>query len=83
MKFMRMILILLLSIVLSVPVFAMGSHGGRSNSSHSHSYHASKKSHASGGHDGHYEGGHGSSHKGGHYKNKKIRDHYRDRKHGN
>jgi hypothetical protein len=56
--------ILLLSLVLSVPVFAKGSHGGRSSSSHSHSPHASKKSDKSGSHDGHYEGGHGSSHAG-------------------
>jgi hypothetical protein len=82
MKSMRIILILLLSLVLSVPMFAKGSHGGRLSSSHSHSPHASKKSHKSGSHDGHYEGGHGSSHKGGHYKNKETGDHYRDRKHG-
>jgi hypothetical protein len=82
MKSMRIILILLLSLVLSAPVFAKGSHGGRSSSPHSRSSHASKKSYKSGNHDGHYEGGHGSSHKGGHYKNKKTGDHYRDRKHG-
>lgn len=74
MKALRITLIILLSFVLSVPVFAKGSHGGRSSSPHSHSSHASRKSHASGSHDGHYEGGH--------YKNKKTGDHYRDRKHG-
>ena len=82
MKSMRTILILLLSLVLSVPVFAKGSHGGRSSATHSHSLHASKKSHKSGSHDGQYQGGQGSSHKGGYYKNKKTGDHYRDRKHG-
>jgi len=82
MKSMRIIIILLLSLVLSVPVFAKGSHGGRPTSSHSHSSHPSKKSHAAGSQDGHYEGGQGSSHKGGHYKNKKTGNHYRDRKHG-
>jgi hypothetical protein len=82
MKALRISLILLLSCVLSMPVFAKGSHGGRSSSPHSHSSHASKKSHKSGSHDGQYQGGHGSSHKGGHYKNKKTGDHYRDRKHG-
>jgi hypothetical protein len=82
MKALRISLILLLSCVLSMPVFAKGSHGGRSASTHSHSTHASKKSHASGSHDGQYQGGHGSSHKGGHYKNKKTDDHYGDRKHG-
>jgi hypothetical protein len=78
MKALRISLVLLLSFVLSVPVFAKGSHGGRSSSSHSHSSHAPKKSHNAGSHDGRYEGGHGSSHKGGHYKNKKTSDHYRD-----
>jgi hypothetical protein len=82
MKILRIILILLLSCVLSMPVFAKGSRGGRLTSTHSHSSHASRKSHSAGSHDGHYEGGHGSSHKGGHYKNKKTGDHYRDRKHG-
>ena len=78
MKVLRNSLILLLSCVLSLPVFAKGGHGGRSTSSHSHSPHASKKSHKSGSHDGHYTGGHGSSHKGGHYKNSKTGNHYRD-----
>jgi hypothetical protein len=82
MKALRIILIVLLSLVLSVPVFAKGSHGGRSSSPHGHTSHASKKSHKSGSHDGHYEGGHGSAHKGGHYKNSKTVGHYRDRKHG-
>jgi hypothetical protein len=82
MKALRITLVLLLSLLLSVPVFAKGSRGGRSSSPHSHSTHASKKSHKSGSHDGQYQGGHGSSHKGGHYKNKKTSDHYRDRKHG-
>jgi hypothetical protein len=82
MKLARIVLVLLLSLALSVPVFAKGSHGGRSSAPHSHSSHVSKKSHKSGSHDGHYEGGHGSSHKGGHYKNKKTGDHYRDRQTG-
>ena len=82
MKFTRNLLVILLSLFLSVPVFAKGSHGGRSSTPHGHSSHASKKSYASGIHDGHYQGGHGSSHKGGHYKNKKTGKHYRDRKHG-
>ena len=74
----RNLLLILLSLVLSVPVFAKGSHSGRSSSSHSQSSHTSKKSHAAGSHDGHYAGGHGSSHKGGHYKNKNTGgDHYR------
>jgi hypothetical protein len=82
MKVTRNFLVILLSLFLAVPVFAKGSHGGRSTSSHSHSPHAPKKSRAAGSHDGHYEGGHGSSHKGGHYKNNKTGNHYRDRKHG-
>jgi hypothetical protein len=82
MKVTRNLLVILLSLFLSVPVFAKGSHGGRSTSSHSHSPHASKKSHAAGSHDGRYQGGQGSSHKGGHYKNSKTGNHYRDRKHG-
>jgi ABC-type nickel/cobalt efflux system permease component RcnA len=81
MKALRIGLLVLLSLLLSVPVFAKGSHGGRSSSPHSHSSHASKKSHNSGSHDGHYERGHGSSHKSGHYNNKKTGDHYPDRKH--
>jgi hypothetical protein len=67
MKALRITLFLLVSLILSVPVFAKGSHGGRSSSSHSHSSHASKKSHNAGSHDGHYEGGHGLYHKGGFY----------------
>lgn len=82
MKVTRNLLVILLSLFLSVPVFAKGSHGGRSSSPHSHSSHVSKKSHKAGSKDGHYEGGHGSSHKGGHYKNSKTGNHYRDRKHG-
>jgi hypothetical protein len=85
MKLVRITLILLLSLVLSLPVFARGGHGGRSGHSstrHSQTHNASKKSYAAGSHDGRYEGGHGSSHKGGHYKNNKTGDHYRDRKHG-
>jgi hypothetical protein len=81
MRSLRITLILLLSFILSVPVFAKGSHGGRSKSS-PYATHASKRSHRSGGHDGRYAGGHGSSHKGGHYKNKKTGNHYRDRQHG-
>jgi hypothetical protein len=91
MKAVRTTLILLLTLVLSLPVFARGgrssgghraSHSTRSRtSSYSHP-HASRKSHSAGRHDGFYEGGQGSSHKGGHYKNKKTGDHYRDRKHG-
>lgn len=82
MKVTRNLLVILLSLVLSVPVFAKGSRGGRSSAPHSRNSHASKKSHAAGRHDGHYQGGHGSSHKGGHYKNSKTGNHYRDRKHG-
>jgi hypothetical protein len=82
MKALRITLVLLLSLILSVPVFAKGSHGGRSSSPHRHGSHSSKKSHFAGRHDGYYEGGHGSSHRGGHYKNKKTGDHYRNRKHG-
>lgn len=82
MKVTRNLLVILLSLVLSVPVFAKGSHGGRSSAPHSHSSHVSKKSHKSGSHDGQYQGGQGSSHKGGHYKNSKTGNHYRDRKHG-
>jgi hypothetical protein len=78
MKSLRITLILLLSLVLSVPVFAKGSPGGKYSSPHSS--HSSKKSHASGSHDGHYAGGHGSSHKGGHYKNSKTGNHYRNHK---
>jgi len=91
MKAVRTTIILLLTLALSLPVFARGgrsggghraSHSTRSHtSSYSHS-HASRKSHTSGSHDGHYQGGHGSSHKGGHYKSNKTGDHYRDRKHG-
>src|SRR5579871_3031991 len=80
MKVTRNLLVILLSLVLSVPVFAKGSRGGHTSSSHSS--HGAKKSHKSGSHDGHYQGGHGSSHKGGHYKNSKTGNHYRDRKHG-
>jgi hypothetical protein len=82
MKVTRNLLVILLSLILSVPVFAKGSHGGRSSSSHTRSSHASKKSHKAGSHDGYYQGGQGSSHKGGHYKNSKTGNHYRDRKHG-
>lgn len=57
MKVTRNLLVILLSIFLSVPVFAKSSHGGRSTSSHSHSSHASKKSHKAGSHDGQYVGG--------------------------
>ncbi len=81
MKVTRNLLVILLSLLLSVPVFAKGSHGGRSSAAPKSS-HAPKKSHASGSHDGHYQGGQGSSHKGGHYKNGKTGNHYRDRKHG-
>ena len=77
MKSIRAITILLLSLVLSVPVFSRGARAGHPRSSHSHSYRSSKKSHKSGSHDGDYEGGHGSSHKGDHYKNKKTGNHYR------
>ena len=89
MKAVRITLVFLLTLALSLPVFALGgrssgghraSHSTRSHTSSYHS-HASRKSHASGSHDGHYEGGHGSSHKGGHYKNSKTGDHYRDRQH--
>lgn len=82
MKVTRNLLLILLSLFLSVPVFAKGSHGGRSRVPHSHSSHTSKKSHKSGSNDGQYQGGQGSSHKGGHYKNGKTGNHYRDRKHG-
>jgi hypothetical protein len=41
MKVTRNLLVILLSLFLSVPVFAKGSHGGRSTSSQSHSSHAS------------------------------------------
>jgi len=75
-------LLVVLSLILSVPVFAKGSHGGRSSTLHTRSSHASKKSHKSGSNDGHYQRGHGSSHKGGHYKNSKTGNDYRDRKHG-
>jgi hypothetical protein len=79
MKAVRIALVLLLSLVLSMPVFARGSRGGIGRS---HTHHASRKSHSVGSHDGRYEGGQGSSHKGGHYKNRKTGNHYRDRKHG-
>jgi hypothetical protein len=49
MKFMRMILILLLSIVLSVPVFAAAVMADDQAHLTVNSYQASKKSHASGG----------------------------------
>jgi hypothetical protein len=85
MKLVRTTLIVLLSVALSLPTFALrGGHGGsrgRPTMHHSQS-HTPKKSHTAGSHDGHYEGGHGSSHKGGHYKNSKTGNHYRDRKHG-
>jgi hypothetical protein len=52
MKVIRNLLVILLSLFLTVPVFAKGSHGGHSNRPHGR-YHSSKKSHASGNHDGH------------------------------
>ena len=79
MKALRISQILVLSCVLSMPVFAKGSRGGRSSSSHSHTPCASNKAVS---HDVRYQGGHGSSHKGGHYKNSKTGNHYQDRKHG-
>jgi hypothetical protein len=57
MKVTRNLLVILLSLILSAPVLAKGSHGGRSSTPHSHSSHASKKSHAAGSNDGHYEDG--------------------------
>jgi hypothetical protein len=62
MKVTRNLLVILLSLILSVPVFAKGSHGGRSNAPHSHRSHVSKKSHAAGSHDGHYIGGQDTFH---------------------
>jgi hypothetical protein len=84
MKSARILLVLLLSFVLTVPTLALkgGGRGGRSSGPHGHAHHASKKSHKAGSEDGQYEGGQGSSHKGGHYKNKNTDNHYRDRKHG-
>jgi len=84
MKAVRITLVLLLSFVLSLPVFARGSRGGKGRTSThlSQTHRVSKKSHTADSHDGRYEGGRGSSHKGGHYKNSKTGNHYRDRKHG-
>jgi len=51
MKAVGIVLVLLLFLVLSLPVFARGG-GRRSSLHHSHNSHASKKSHSSGSKDG-------------------------------
>lgn len=57
MKVRRITLVLLLSLILFLLVFAKGSHGGRSTLSHSQSSRASKTSQNTGSNDSRYEGG--------------------------